>query len=469
MKRFSEQLQNKANSVKLRVSEKRDLRERVVSYMEYHPMPISVRQLGATAESEQVKLVHVSLWRILQLSGAALGVLLLSITYLAEQAIPGDSLYAVKVGFNEEVRSTLARSPYEKVVWETERLNRRISEARLLASEGRLTEEVEQDVADAVREHSDNARKEIEVLKQTDVEEAALASIQLATAIDMQSTSLKNNDSASTTVGMSTSRIASALAESQETEANKQEDTLPSYTKLMAKVESETTRAYELLSNIHDLATPEEKSDIQRRLEDIERSVSDAVTQASAEDTSTRKLLVDALQRTQRLIVFMTNIDVRKSLTIEQIVPVKLTAEERTAKVKKLANETLALVTLSEQALGTFSTGTTASTTASTTKIISPDREISAKLIPALKESKTTAKGVLGELLKSDFDLPTLEEQIKTAYAVANDSATLLSIDRSSLLDIKEEKVILEIATSSPEISGDYAGTSTPSAVETEI
>ncbi|MEZ4194851.1 MAG: DUF5667 domain-containing protein [Candidatus Paceibacterota bacterium] len=191
MKRFSEQLQNKANSVKLRVAEKRDLRERVVSYMEYHPMPISVRQLGATHETEQVKLVHVSLWRILQISTATFGVLLLSITYLAERAIPGDSLYAVKVGFNEEVRSTLSRSPYEKVVWETERLNRRIAEARLLASEGRLTEEVEVEVANAVREHSDNARREIEVLKQTDVDEATLASIQLATAIDMQSSSLK--------------------------------------------------------------------------------------------------------------------------------------------------------------------------------------------------------------------------------------------------------------------------------------
>lgn len=454
MKRFSEQLQNKANSVKLRVAEKRDLRERIVSYMEYHPMPISVRQLGETSVSEQVRLVHIPFWKILQLSGATLGILLLSVTYLAERAIPGDSLYAVKVGFNEEVRSTLARSPYEKVVWETERLNRRISEARLLASEGLLTEEVEVEVANAVREHSDNARREIEVLKQTDVEGAALASIQLSTAIDVQSTSLRSNDQASTTEGKSTAKIATVLAESKEAEAKRGEDSLPSYDRLMAQVESETTRAYELLSNIHELALPEEKTDIKRRLEDIERSVSSAALQLETDDVIARKQLVDSLQRTQRLIVFMTNIDVRSSITVEEIVPVTLTSDERIAKVKKTAEDTLRLVDLAESSIST--------STATTTN------DVLAKVRPALKESRAVAEEVLLSLGQPDFDLTTLEEKIKSAYAFADDSATILNVNKNEVpVEIVPELPVIESSsTSSASSTIEVVSTTTEPVIE---
>ena len=42
MKRFSQQLNNKAKELTLSVAEKRDLRDRVVSYMEYHPVSAAV-------------------------------------------------------------------------------------------------------------------------------------------------------------------------------------------------------------------------------------------------------------------------------------------------------------------------------------------------------------------------------------------------------------------------------------------
>ena len=89
------------------------------------------------------------------------------------------------------MRSTLALSPYEKIEWETERLNRRIAEARLLASEGRLTDEVEAEVAAAVKTHTENAKREIEVLRGEDEEEATLATIALNTTLEVQATSLK--------------------------------------------------------------------------------------------------------------------------------------------------------------------------------------------------------------------------------------------------------------------------------------
>ena len=59
-------------------------------------------------------------------------------------------------------------SPYEKVEWETKRLERRIAEARMLAEEGKLTDEVQEAVAEAVKGHSDAAQQGIAELHQTD-------------------------------------------------------------------------------------------------------------------------------------------------------------------------------------------------------------------------------------------------------------------------------------------------------------
>ena len=39
MKRFSEQLKKKSQTIRLSAAEKRDVRERLIAYMEYHPLP----------------------------------------------------------------------------------------------------------------------------------------------------------------------------------------------------------------------------------------------------------------------------------------------------------------------------------------------------------------------------------------------------------------------------------------------
>ena len=53
MKRFSEQLYKKSTSVKLQAAEKRELRERLVSYMEYHPLPAEMKTKKAPARENK--------------------------------------------------------------------------------------------------------------------------------------------------------------------------------------------------------------------------------------------------------------------------------------------------------------------------------------------------------------------------------------------------------------------------------
>lgn len=442
MKRFSEQLQKKAKSLRLSMTEKRDLRDRVVSYMEYHPLPLELKEIAPTLGKEvntSMRLVQVNGWRILQGMGAVISVLVLSVTYLAEQAVPGDSLYAVKVSFNEEVRGTLARGSYEKIVWETERLNRRIAEARLLASEGRLTEAVEVEVANAVREHSETARREIEILKETDKEEATLASIQLETTIDVQTTALTNDIKGEIERGeeTKTSLIAEALEDSQMI-ANTvvtETETLPSYVRLTAHVEQETTRAYELLKSVSKNATTEEQVDIERRLIDIGRSINEASLHMEVDESKARYELVDVLERTQRLIVFMTNIDVRHSVTVEEIVPVTFTIEERNNKVRLEAEEVMTLYSIIVPQLD--ATGTLP--------------ELKDKLAPAVEESFAIASSALLQLPQGEeAGLTSLEQAVASALAVMRDSATALNLtDKVMLPDVDQASLDVEETASS--------------------
>lgn len=430
MKRFSEQLKKKSDSIHFSAAEKRELRERVISYMEYHPVPAGAKKesLIQVPNGQSFKIINFNVKRFLQLSGSFVLLLALTTSYLAERAIPGDVLYSIKVGFNEELRSTLARGSYEKVVWETERLNRRVAEARLLANEGRLTEEIEAQVASAVKVHSDNARKEIENLKLTDKDEATLASIELTTALDVQNTSLRNRGD-SDPDSQSTNLIEIVLTESQAAELTSEEDSLPAYDRLMAKVESETTRAHELLEGVSKSATKEEQIDISRRLEDIERKVSAAMELLESDEIASRHGLVEVLQQTHRLIIFMTNIDVRANLTVNEIVPVTLTNEERFTQVRKQVSETKALINLINDALSA----------SSSTKFNS---DIVSKVRPALEQSSTSLQKIESLLADEAVDINATEILSLETYNLAFDSAQLLSVATSSpVVETKKEEI----------------------------
>jgi hypothetical protein len=342
MKRFSEQLHTKASSVKLQAVERRELRERVVSYMEYHPLPSGLKmkraQASLFATEAGYAMVRIPFARLAKWSSAVAVLILVVIPVMAEKAVPGDGLYAVKVRFNEEVRSTLATTPYEKIEWETEKLNRRIAEARLLADEGRLTDEVGAEMAEAVKLHTENAQREIEVLRKVDAEEAALATIALNTTLEVQSASLRDSNMGTELYGddsHGTNLLASVIDETLlKQEASYSSSTIPSYEKLIGRVEQNTTRAYELLASLGLSSDSEEHKDITRRIEDIGRSVQEAISTHEADDESARKILLDTLQRTQRLIVFMTEIEVRQDLDVNEIVPVILTPDEEVEAIK---------------------------------------------------------------------------------------------------------------------------------------
>lgn len=429
MKRFQEQLKKRAESVNMRAFERRELRERLVAYMEYHPLPQSAMQQSTKSEfvTETYRRVEVKTSLIASFVGSFAVLLLIIVPVAAERAVPGDVLYPVKVNFNEEIRSTLAVSPYAKVEWETKRLERRIAEARLLASEGRLTEDVEAEVTEAVRAHSDAAQQGIAEIRETDSDEAAIAEIAFESALAVQSEVLEGtlkkevvaSGGASTTPGHSVAGLAGAVEATRRTLSENKTVVQPSYEKLAARIELETSRAYELFESVKPIALEAEVRDIERRIGDVERKILEAKQvhdgqelvdedNASSTDAAAAEVLLlrAALSDIQKLISFMTDIDVRENVTIEELVPITLTLEEREA----------AVVTLQEEAKQRWDTFSALLETIATDAL-------SQKVASGLTEATARIQDSVAALEAGDIAVAELA--IREAHAYLNDIQTL--------------------------------------------
>ncbi len=337
MKRFSEQLKKQSNQTRMSVAEKRDLTERLTAYMEYHPLPKERAEMTVAAPTEVVSesftLVRFNTPQVRSFLGVFTVLLIIVVPIVAERSVPGDVLYPVKVQFNEEVRSSLSLSPYQKVEWETERLERRISEARLLASEGKLTEAVQAEVAKAVKGHSDAAQAEIAAITASDSDEGALAGITFNAALEVQSEVLERDSEN----GVGNDGLSLVVDEAIAA-AGPDKPAAPSYEKTLARLEEETTRATEFFNSITDVASAAQKADVERRLADIGRKVDEAIALRANESETDKAaavtLLTQSLSDTRKLISFMTAIDVKNTVEVEDLVPVVFTLEERITAVR---------------------------------------------------------------------------------------------------------------------------------------
>lgn len=119
--------------------------------------------------------------RAMPVAGIALAVVLSGggVAFAAEQALPGDALYPVKVGVNEEVRAVLAMSDEAKAEWEAERATRRLDEAARLSARGELDQEALAAVESGFRTHADKVRTRIAAFEQRG-EAAAAAKVSSA-------------------------------------------------------------------------------------------------------------------------------------------------------------------------------------------------------------------------------------------------------------------------------------------------
>ncbi len=128
-------------NLKLRKSEKDLLRQHISAYIR-----ASERSSANLRQSKQNETnIFLSLLRRKYMFAGILIAILLAtgggVSVAAEQALPGDALYQVKVGINEPVRAALALSAEAKADVEARFAEKRVAEMEKLAQAGRFSEE----------------------------------------------------------------------------------------------------------------------------------------------------------------------------------------------------------------------------------------------------------------------------------------------------------------------------------------
>jgi len=336
MKSFDTKLAAYAKKTRLKAAEREELRERILTYMEYHPLPKEVEALSEQVTTRRFALRALGgMYARVAVGAFAVLLVVIGVPFAAERSVPGDALYLVKTKVNEEVRAQFVDSPYEKIAFETELMERRIAEARLLKKEGRLTEEVEAELAETVKGHATAAWEGIAELNATDAEEGAIAKITFSSAIDVQSAFFGDDENGE----KASHGIAGVVNAAKASIASDTSTTTPSYERLSARTEEQTTRAYELFASVKESATDEERKDIERRLSDVEHKIVNAEAEHEVDAKTSIAALSEALADTQKLISFMTNIDVRENVALETLVPVVLTPEERLSELEKMLED----------------------------------------------------------------------------------------------------------------------------------
>lgn len=161
-------------------AERVGMRNTLHAYMLEHAprAPLSVRIADALASAADV--FGAQRYTRMKLVPATLSLVLVvgvGTAYAAEGALPGDTLYPVKITVNESVQGALALSDSSAATWNTKKIERRLLEAETLIAEGRMTPTAQATLEAQIHATAQDFETRIEKLAQKR-EEAAVAAAQ---------------------------------------------------------------------------------------------------------------------------------------------------------------------------------------------------------------------------------------------------------------------------------------------------
>jgi len=164
-----DQISMRASSspVSLSSREKADGFAKIAQHMQHHPMPMDQHPMRHFFALHRMGAMAMCAILLVGASGGG-------VAYAAEDAMPEDVLYSVKLHFNEPLIGAFKRSPEDKAAWEQRRLERRLHEAEHLSNRpefiGAKREMLEQRIEDrmnAFQKHIENVPED----KRLEIEE----------------------------------------------------------------------------------------------------------------------------------------------------------------------------------------------------------------------------------------------------------------------------------------------------------
>ncbi len=152
MNDFFTQLQNKARTTKLAPDEKQVMRVQLYNYLEANS---GYEAASVSAPMRSVPSMQYWFAPRFAMPFAALLLVVFSggTAFAAQNALPGDALYAIKINVNEAVQTALATSPVAKAEVEASLATNRLEEAETLAANGKLDATVTAQLASNFERH----------------------------------------------------------------------------------------------------------------------------------------------------------------------------------------------------------------------------------------------------------------------------------------------------------------------------
>lgn len=149
-------------AVRLSDSSRERMRAALSAYADMHEVPVRtpVSRVRSTMVWMRVRTAYAGALALLLI--VATGA---QATFASEKAVPGDVLYSVKVTVAEPVALALARSPEQRATLASDFAARRIDEAVVLHTKGKLDEKTADDLAARFEKYVDTAVVEAETLQ----------------------------------------------------------------------------------------------------------------------------------------------------------------------------------------------------------------------------------------------------------------------------------------------------------------
>ncbi|MCI5051086.1 MAG: DUF5667 domain-containing protein, partial [Candidatus Pacebacteria bacterium] len=192
-------------SIKMTQYEKNEIRNELMSFAINYEMKQSPYAIASVYARRIIATAFIAIISIGSLS-----------QYASSDALPGDTLYPVKIA-HENLKVATTSGNTKKINYEITRTEKRIQEAAKLAQKDKLDEEKQQEIAKAIDEQTTRVKKQIESVKETDPESALKLNSELKSTIKANSEALRK---------LTTKKVENPTEEKIDSEENTNEEVI---------------------------------------------------------------------------------------------------------------------------------------------------------------------------------------------------------------------------------------------------